>query len=415
MNKNKANGSYTFVTKDKKKESIYKTLMLVIIVAFVTFLLTSLGIYNYFIKTEKGENSETIFNSHGSLDSKLAVYKKLIDQYYMGEVDEKKLEEGAIKGYIDGLGDKYTEFISKDDMQDYKDNLMGNFTGVGIYMVKNEEKNKIQVLAPIKNSPAEEAGIQPGDIIQSVNGEEFEADDMTVAANKIKGEEGTSVKLVILRGNETLDFELKRKKIELNPVESEVLQNNIGYISFNSFDENTSSEFRKQFEELQKKGIKSLIIDLRNNGGGIVDEATKIADYVLDKNSTILYEVNKQGKEKETKSEHTPIINMPIVILVNENTASSSEILAGALQDLNKATIIGKKTYGKGVIQQVLSLADGSGLKITTEEYQTPNRKKITESGIKPDKEVELPENVNIVNLKKEQDTQLQAAIEELK
>ena len=283
-------------------------------------------------------------------------------------------------------------------------------------MVQDTESNRIMVLSPIKNSPAEKAGIKPGDLIISVNGEECTADDMTAISTKIKGEEGTTVKLQILRGEETLDFEIKRENIVVNPVEGEVLENNIGYIEFSSFDENTAEEFKNKFEELKSQGITSLIIDLRNNGGGIVDEALQIADYIADKGSVLLYEVDKDNNETVEKSENDPIINMPVIILTNENTASSSEILSGALKDLGKAKIVGTKTYGKGVIQQILTLPDGSGLKITTEKYLTPNRTEINKIGIEPDETVELPEDVDdVFNIDKSKDTQLQKAIQMLK
>ena len=236
---------------------------------------------------------------------------------------------------------------------------------------------------------------------------------MSKAADLIKGEEGTTVKLEILRGTETFNFEIKRERIVTNPVTSKVLSNNIGYIELTSFDEETAKQFKEEFEKINKQNIKSLIIDLRNNGGGIVDQAIEIADYIADKDSTLLITTDKKQKEEITKSKHNPIINMPIVILVNENTASASEILAGALKDLNKATLVGRKTYGKGVIQGVMTLNDGSGLKLTTEEYMTPNREKINKKGIEPNEEVKLPDTVkNVMSVKEEEDTQLKKAIE---
>ena len=301
-------------------------------------------------------------------------------------------------------------------MKDYLEDTMGNFVGIGIYMVKNAEANKIQVLAPIKNSPAEKAGILPGDLILTVDDVQYTAEDMSVASNKIKGEEGSKVKVEVLRGTETKTFELKRENIKVNPVEGKVLSNQIGYLEFSSFDEGTAKDFKAEYEKLQKQGIKSLIIDLRNNGGGIVDEALEIADYMTDKGSSLLYEVDKNNEEEVKKSEKDPIINLPIVILTNENTASSSEILAGALKDLGKAKICGTKTYGKGVIQQVLTLPDGSGLKITSEKYLTPNKTEINEIGIEPDVKVELPSSVkNVLLVEEKDDTQLQKAIEMLK
>lgn len=402
---------------EKKRFKVYKIIMLVVLVAFITFLCTSIGMYQYFANNKTINNSMIITSSSNSdIVSTLNKYKSIIDKYYLGEVDEEKLKEGAIKGYIEGLDDPYTEYISKEDMQDYLDNTMGNFVGIGIYMVKNTEANKIQVLAPIKNSPAEKAGILPGDLIIAVDDIQYTAEDMSVASNKIKGEEGTSVKVEILRGVETKTFELKRENIKVNPVEGKVLSNQIGYIEFSSFDENTAEDFKAKYEELQKQGIKSLIIDLRNNGGGIVDEALEIADYIADKGSVLLYEVDKNNKEEVKKSENDPIINLPIIVLTNENTASSSEILAGALKDLGKAKIVGTKTYGKGVIQQVLTLSDGSGLKITSEKYLTPNKVEINKVGIEPDEKVELPDSVeNVLLVEEKDDTQLQRAIQMLK
>ena len=401
---------------EKRRFKVYKIIMLVILVAFITFLVTSIGMYQYLSNNGIGNKIVVASGESGEITSEISKYKSLIDKYFLGEVDEEKLKEGAIKGYIEGLNDPYTEYISKEDMQDYMADTIGNFVGIGIYMVKDTEADRIMVLSPIKGSPAEKAGILPGDLIISVDGVEYKAEDMSVAANKIKGESGTTVKLEILRGTETKTFELKRENIKVNPVEGKVLENKIGYIEFSSFDEGTAQEFKTKFEELQKQGIKSLIIDLRNNGGGIVNEALEIADYILDKDDVILYEVDKNNEEKIEKSKNDPIINMPIVILTNENTASSSEILAGALKDHGKAKIVGTKTYGKGVIQQLLTLPDGSGLKITSEEYLTPNRTKINKVGIEPDEKVELPESVkNVLLVDEKDDTQLKKAIEILK
>ncbi len=400
----------------ERKNKIYKMIMIVTIAVFVTFMTTSISLYTYFVNNPISMTSKNSSSSSRDIASTLLKYKEIIDKYYLGDVDEEKLKEGAIKGYIEGLGDPYTEYISKEEMEDYLSDTMGNFVGIGIYMVKNTEKGKIQVLAPIKGSPAEIAGIQAGDLILTVDGVSYSADEMTTASNKIKGEEGTTVTIEILRGTETKKYELKREKVKVNQVEGKVLSNNIGYIYFTSFDETTAEDFKAKFEELNKQGIKSLIIDLRNNGGGIVDQALQIADYIVDKDSILLYEVDKNNKETVKKAQMDPIINMPIIILTNENTASASEILAGALKDLGKAKIVGTTTYGKGVIQQILKLSDGSGLKITIEEYQTPNRNKIHEIGIKPDEEVKLPDSVtNILNVQESEDTQLQKAIEMLK
>lgn len=402
---------------EEKSQKIYKYIMIIAITAFITFLVTSICVSNYYT----GGNSDNILilnsnSKNSNTQNSLNAIKTIIDKYYLGEVDEQKLTEGAIKGYVEGLEDPYSEYITADEMEEYKTQLLGNYVGIGIYMIENEEYNLIQVLAPIKESPADEAGILPGDLIESIDGVEYTAEDMTTAANKIKGEEGTKVKLVIIRDNKEIEFELTRRTVNTNPITEEVLENNIGYLEVSSFDQGTAKEFKAKFEDLQRKGIKGLIIDLRNNGGGIVSEALQIADYITERGDTLLITVDKNNKEEISKSEGKPIVNMPVVVLVNENTASASEILAGALKDLNKATIVGTKTYGKGVIQQIMTLTNGAGLKLTIEEYFTPNRNKINKIGIEPDEIVELPENVkNVWLLERKDDTQLDKAIEILK
>ena len=398
---------------ENKKYKVYKMLMIVALSVFITFMITSISLYTYFVENPVLVSAN---NTNKDISSKLTKYREIIDKYFLGDVDDEKLEEGAIKGYIEGLGDPYTEYISKEDMDTYLDDTMGNFVGIGIYMIKNTQYDKIQVLSTIKGGPAEKVGIQAGDLIVSVDGVEYKASDMTVASNNIKGEAGTKVVVEILRGVETIKYEITREKVKVNQVEGKVISNNIGYIQFTSFDETTAEDFKAKYEELAKQNIKSLIIDLRNNGGGIVDQALEIADYMTDKDSVLLYEVDKNNKETVRKSKNDAIINMPIIILTNENTASASEILAGALKDLGKAKTVGTTTYGKGVIQQILKLNDGSGIKITIEEYQTPNRNKINKVGIEPDEKLELPESVqNSISIKEIEDTQLQKAIEMLK
>ena len=403
--------------KYQKKQRIYKTIMLVVLTAFLSCILTTLYISsNYEIGTSKGIISSIISGEDDNLTTSLKNIEKIMEKYFLYDIDEQKVIDGAIDGYISALNDEYTEYIPAEQMEEYTENITGNYVGVGIYMLENKEQNRIEVLSPIVESPAAEAGILPGDIIFSVNGVEYTGEQIDEASNEIKGPEGTTVKLVILRGEEKIEFEITRKKINTNPVISKKLDNNIGYLEITSFDEGTAEDFKSKFENLKNEGITSLIIDLRNNGGGIVDEALQIADYIVPKGKDLLITVDKNQNEKIEKAEQDPIIDMPIVVLVNENTASSSEILAGALKDLEEATIVGTTTYGKGVIQQVISLRTGAGIKVTVEEYYTPNRTKINGVGIEPDEKVELPETVESPLLvTDEEDTQLQKAMEILK
>lgn len=403
-----------------KRQRFYKMVMLVVLTAFLTFIFTTIYITKKYNLSDGDQTISALFSASSSSDDKLAKslknIKSILKKYYLNDIDEDKAIDGAIEGYVSSLGDQYTEYIPKDEMEDYTQNLMGNYVGIGIYMSQNTKDNTIVVLTPIKYSPAEEAGILPGDIIKKINDVEYTGENMTAAANNIKGAEGTKVKLEIQRGQEIKTFEITRKKITTNPVIAEKLDNNIGYLEVTSFDENTAENFKSKYEELKAQGIDSLIIDLRNNGGGLVEEALKIADYIVPKGKELLVTVDKDGKEKVEKSKEDVLIDMPIVVLVNKNSASSSEILAGALKDLNEATIVGTTTYGKGVIQQFLTLRDGSGLKVTVEEYYTPNRTKINGVGIEPNEKIELPETItNPLTVERKDDTQLQKAIELLK
>ena len=399
-----------------KRQRFYKTVMLVILTAFLTFIFTTIYLTNKYNLSDGKQTISSLFNNSSSddkLTKSLNSIKSLLKKYYLNDIDEEKAINGAIEGYVSALGDKYSEYIPKDEMEEYTQNLMGNYVGIGIYMTKNTKDNTIVVISPIKYSPAEEAGILPGDIITKIDGVEYNGDSMDAAANNIKGEEGSTVKLEIQRGQEIKTFEITRKKITTNPVVAEKLENNIGYLEVSSFDENTAENFKAKYEELKSQGITSLVIDLRNNGGGLVEEALKIADYIVPKDKELLVTVDKDGKEKVEKSKEDVLIDMPIVVLVNKNSASSSEILAGALKDLNEATIVGNTTYGKGVIQQLLQLKDGAGLKVTVEEYYTPNRTKINGVGIEPNEKVDLPSSVeNPLAVERKDDTQLQKAKE---
>lgn len=404
---------------ETRGQKLYKSIMLIIVTAIITAIITTTVNYKVNLKKEATSSTSETNNSkitNSNIAYTLSNFRKIIDKYYLGEVDEEKLLQGAIKGYISGLGDQYSEYYTAEELAEYKVETLGNFVGIGIYMVKDEEKNVIRILTPIKDTPAYEAGILPGDIIYKIDGTTYTGEQMSEAAKNIKGDIGTKVKLELIRGSETISLEIERKTIKVNHVESSVLENNIGYLKISTFDEGCAKEFKEKYDELKSKDIRSLIIDLRNNGGGIVDEATAIADLFTDKNSTLLITVDKNNTEEITKSKENKYIDMPLIILTNSNTASASEILTGALRDNGVAKSVGITTYGKGVIQNLLTLTDGSGIKITTNEYYTPNKSKINKVGIVPDEQVELPaEYANKLDIPAEKDTQLQKAIEMLK
>lgn len=397
---------------ENRGQKIYRAIMLIVITALITAILTTVFVYNKIAGTTDIKNIVASGNNSG-LELTLSKIRTVLEDRYIGEIDDEEMLEGAIKGYVAGLGDEYAQYYTQEEMSDTLDEANGNYVGIGIYMLVNKTTGQIIVSEPMEGSPAEEAGIKSGDIITKVNDEEVTTENVSDMSNKIKGEEGTKVKLEILRDDETLTVNVERRRIVVSHINAKIIENNIGYIQITDFDGGTASEFKTKYDELELKGIKSLIIDIRSNGGGIVDEAINILDMLCEKGDTLLITVDKKEKEEITKSKNEQEIDVPVVVLVNGYSASASEILAGALQDNGRAKLVGNTTYGKGVIQTLIQLSDGSGLKMTTEEYYTPNRNKINKIGITPDYEVDLPSDIE--ELTDENDTQLQKAIELLK
>lgn len=402
--------------KSEKMQRAYKIIMLVVLTVFLTFLLTTV----YYTK-KLGIDGNTKYimvqDESESIGATLQRFKTLIDSKFLGEVNEEDLKNGAIKGYIAGLNDEYTQYFTKEEMDEFYVDTMGNFDGIGIYMTSDTNTNTIVIISPIKDSPAHKAGLLPGDIINKVDGKSYSGEELDEASNAIKGEIGTSVELEINRNGEVFTVNVTRENVKVNHVESKIIDGNIGYLEIASFDEGSGEEFLKKYNELKEQNITSLIIDLRNNPGGIVKEALDIAEYMVDKDALLLITMDKNNNKEEYRSEaNGKVIDVPVVILVNENSASATEILAGALKDNNAARIIGTTTYGKGLIQELIRLTDGSGIKMTTNEYYTPNQNRINKVGITPDEIVELPEEFkDELDIPEESDTQLQKAIEYLK
>ena len=394
-----------------KANKIYKVIMLILITAIVTFMVTSIGMYNYFVKTESGRmtvvgNIEKNGDDYKTLNAKLQIVKDFLSKNYIGELDTDKMIEGAIKGYVEGVGDEYTEYLSKDEYEELIVNVTGDFVGIGVYIYKDSEGNLI-VLSPIEGSPSEEVGIEAGDIILSIDGENCSEMDINVASSKIKGEAGSTVELEIQRGTEVFKKTVTRRSVEIKDSTSKVLDGNIGYIALSSFNTECSDEIEKYMEEFQNKGIKSVILDLRNNTGGVVDEAVKISELFVEKDKAVLCSYNKTENETIIKSKSGKYKDINLVLLVNGYSASASEIVTAALKDNKAATVIGTRTYGKGVMQEIQPLFDGA-IKVTIEEFKTPNGDKINKKGITPD--IVIEDDANTI-----EDEQLQKAIEILK
>ena len=402
---------------DKIEESIEKEMksfktkwifLTILIAIFTAVLASDFTLYYYGMTSlNKEESAQNAEENIEAISDTLKNFRKVIDQIYIGNIDEQKIMDETIRGYVNGLDDEYSEYMTADEWEEYQAAALGNYVGIGIYMSVDKNDNVV-VVEPIKGTPAEAAGLKSGDIIVYVDDESMIGVDSDIVSSKIKGEEGTKVKITVLRGTEYIDFEIERKAIKVYHVETEMLENNIGYISLIAFDEGCAEEFKSAYLDLKAKGAKKIILDLRNNTGGLVVECLEIADMILPKGNIELITVDAQDNREISESKNDPIVEGEMVVLINEYSASASEILVAALKENDRAEVVGKTSYGKGVIQSVLELNDGSVLKLTVSEYFTPKENKINKIGVEPDHEVEL----DIENMV---DTQLNKAIEILK
>ena len=402
--------------------NVLKTILTIICTAIVTALLVILVIYggnkdSAFVSFFRGDETENVVGAGletSTLSQKLKLIRNKINSEYIGTIDENQMAEYTIKGYVAGLGDKYSAYYTKEEMTDLMEDTKGNFVGIGVYLTLDEEKNLVKVYGVIPNSPAEEVGVQAGDYITNVNGINLDGSQLDKLADDLRGEEGTKVTFKVLRGSETLEFNATRRKVEIVHVSGQVVEGNIGYIAVDSYDGKVAEQFEAEYDKLASQGIKALIVDIRNNGGGLVDQSVAMADYFLDSGTGILIEKNNKDQETTTRAKTRKKITIPTVVLVNGYSASASEIFSAALKEkADNVTIVGTKTYGKGVIQGIYNLTDGSGLKLTIEEYFTPNHNSINNVGVEPDVVVDDYEYAS--KLDTENDTQYKKAVEILK
>ncbi len=322
--------------------------------------------------------------SDSSTRNKLSQIANLIDWYYYGEVDPDALEEALYDALLDTLGDKYTRYYTASEYQSLKATTTGSYTGVGLSLTLNEETGLFTIVTVYEGGSAEEAGLLSGDCLLSADGES--AADLTLSefVALIQGSAGTSVTLEVLRGEETFTVELERREMELITVSYQMLSETIGYLQITEFSEVTADQCEAALEALQDAGMTALVIDLRDNPGGLLDSVCDVLDLFLPE-CLLVYTESKDGTTKEYYADSDDCLGMPLAVLVNENSASASEIFAGAIQDYEAATLIGTTTFGKGIVQTIFSLSDGSAVKITTANYYTPNGNYIHGVGITPD------------------------------
>mgnify|MGYP003082146595 FL=1 len=348
------------------------------------------------------------------IEEKTSVLQNIIDRYFLFDEDMTKVEDGIYAGMMNGLGDPYTVYYTKEEYKALNEDTEGKYSGIGAVVSQNPNNKIITIVKIFDNSPANDAGLQVGDIIYKIDGEEVAGTDMDILVKtKIRGEEGTSFKMTVLRGDDRKEVELDliRRSIEVETVAGKMLDNNIGYIAVSQFYAVTSEQFKSNIESLQSQGMTKLIVDLRGNPGGLLDQVVDMLDYILP-DGLVLYTEDKYGKREEYYSDGSHELKIPMVVLVNENSASASEVFTATFRDFEWGTVVGKTTFGKGIVQNVLPLGDGTAVKITTQHYYPPSGYDLHKVGIKPDLEVDLNEGAKIGT---DSDNQLSAAIDILK
>ena len=345
-------------------------------------------------------------------EEKIAELKKLIDKNYLHDVDEEELQEGIYKGYISGLDDPYSVYYDEEETKSFYETTEGEYDGIGAVLSQNMDTGIITLVQIYDDSPAMKAGLQDEDILYKVDKEEVTGEDLTEVVSHIKGEKGTTVDITVLRGeeNEEVTVMVTRDTIQAQTVEYRMLEDNLGYIAVSEFDSVTYDQYQQALEDLQNQGMQGLIVDLRNNPGGNLSTVCDMLDLMLPE-GLIVYTEDKDGNRQEMTSDDEHQFNLPMTVLMNGNSASASEIYAGAIQDYGLGKIVGTQSYGKGVVQQIFDLKDGTCVKLTIAEYFTPNGRNINGEGITPDVEVEYEKDEN----NPDADNQLEKAMEILK
>lgn len=369
---------------------------------------------------QKLQVNNTSDQAEGHLQE-MEMLKGLIDENFLFDYEEKDLYDGSLKGMFANLGDPYTQYYTKEEFSKLMESIDGRYKGIGV-LVQASKEGLIKVVQVFDDSPAKEAGMKAGDYITKVEGDEFTADQMEEAVALMKGDEDTTVNITIKRisddksEGEDIDLKVDRRDVRVDTVDESIKEvdgKKIGYIHIKSFDDVTKEDFDKSYKKLKDGGIEGLVLDLRNNPGGSLDVCLDIADKFLDE-GTIVTTKDKKGNVVTEESD-AEMDDIPMTVLVNENSASASEILSGALKDRKRAKVIGQKTFGKGIVQKLFPLNDGSGAKITISEYHTPSGAKINKVGVSPD--IEATNDNPDLEIKEEnldKDSQYQKALEEL-
>ena len=408
------------IQESPREEERFKKGVLVGILATVAVFLVAVLIV---ISVVKDKYAVTLIDKEASdtqevldADSEKKI-KELLGQmelYYYEDIDTEELTNGLYKGLFEGLGDPYSVYYTKEEYDSMMASTSGTYCGIGAVLSQDMKTMQVTVLHVYKDTPADKAGLKDGDTILKVDDIEATSMELSELVTNIRGDKGTKVHLEVYREGEKdkLEYDIERDKVEVPTVEYEMLENNVGYIQITEFAEPTETQFTEAVNALQAQGMQAMIVDLRDNPGGYLSAVTEILDDILPEGITV-YTEDKYGKRQNYTSDDEHRIEIPMAVLINENSASAAEIFAGAIKDYNYGTLIGTKSFGKGIVQTVKQLKDGSAIKLTTAKYYTPNGNYIHEVGIEPDVELEY-EYTGDTNedYDKSQDNQIQKALE---
>lgn len=379
-------------------------------VLLLCLIAAGIAISLWFQNKVAAERKNPVLKLDSEVTDKMNLLLDYMDGTFLYSYDQEVLSEKIYAAMLDALDDPYSQYYTAEEYAELMESTNGVFYGMGAVITTDPETGDIYVVEPYEGSPAEEAGVLPGDIIRAIDGESIEGMNSDEVANRMHGEEGTTVIVTFERDGENYDATIVRRAVDVKTVASEMLDGSIGYIAISHFSAVTYQQFTDAYEKLEQEGMAGLILDVRANPGGRLDTVTDMLDYLLPE-GLLVYTVDKKGNRGEYASDSSAKLNIPCAVLADGNSASASEVFCGALQDYDAAEIIGTQTFGKGIVQSIIPLYDGSAIKITVEDYYTPNGNNIHGIGITPDRKVEFDSEA----AKEGTDTQLDAAMEYIK
>lgn len=400
--------------KEEKERIFMKGLYCGVLLAFVC-LFAAIGFYGWRMKHQSAGKKENIaaeeeLKLNGkAIGRKIEEIEKVVNEMFMGEIDSQQVEDTIYRGMLWGLDDAYTEYYSREDLKAMEESISGSYSGIGATLMQDMETKQVVVESCFEGSPAMEAGLQAGDIVCGLNGEEIGGRSVTEIVSEIKSEENDTVALTIERNGEIMELEVTRRAVEVPTVNGHMLADGIGYLQIIEFDDVTTKQFENTLAELLAEGMEKLIVDVRDNPGGNLEVVCDILDRILPE-GRIVYTEDKNGNRREYFSDAEHSLKMPMAVLINENSASASEIFAGAIKDYGLGTLVGTTTFGKGIVQRLFDFTDGTGMKLTIAKYYTPNGNDIHKKGVEPD--IEVTQEAESGQAEEPEDVQLQKALQ---